>query len=151
MAVTNTGSAEYQNQTADPVVELAPTDQHGRVRMAHFTFDSITGDANSTLDLIKMPAGRVRVLGVHMANSAFTATAALSLGHTGYTAEDGTAEPADDDAFATGVDVATASTGRYVHCDVLVKSRGGFIVRGTVKTAGGASETLSGYLTYTVD
>ena len=64
MALTVQKSNEYTNATANPVVHNNTTEEHGRVRIAFFThLQDGTGDTGSSVALVKLPPGRVRLLG----------------------------------------------------------------------------------------
>ena len=102
MAVTTQKSTEYTNATANPVVQNAVHDYHGRVRIAYFTCDQDgAGDATSSVALCALPAGKVRVL--LASSSAYvnwtTGSATLDLGWDAYTNTDGTSVAADPDGL----------------------------------------------------
>ena len=60
MAVTTQKSTEYTNATATPVVKNSTTEEHGKLRTMFFTHDQDgAGEANSTVSIVKLPAGRV--------------------------------------------------------------------------------------------
>ena len=154
MAVTNEKSVEYTNQTASPVVKLESNEFQGDVEIAHFDFTqgAAAGDAGSTADLIKMPGGKIRFLKIEFATSAFGASRVLKIGHEGYTDVDAsTAVAADDDAFASALDLSSAADISDL-VDVVIESFDGFDIRGTV--TGGtipAAATLKGYISYVRD
>jgi len=113
MAVTTQNSTEYAELITDPPA-IQPGDEYtGKVRVLKFSFtQSGAGDANSLLNLTKLPAGRWAIqTGLSKVKfDAFGASRTLDVGHTGYTEPDGTAVPADEDAFAAALDVSSAGT-----------------------------------------
>lgn len=161
MAVTTQKSTEYTNATANPVVQNAVHDYHGRVRIAYFTHDQDgAGDATSSVALCSLPAGKVRVL-LSSSNAYVnwtTGSATLDLGWDAYTNTDGNAVAADADGLVNGLDVdtagyqnfgsgTTATGGTY-----LFESQGGVVIRATSQdTAIAAGDDLVGYIMYVVD
>lgn len=161
MAVTTQKSTEYTNATANPVVQNAVHDYHGRVRIAYFTHDQDgAGDATSSVALCSLPAGKVRVL-LSSSNAYVnwtTGSATLDLGWDAYTNTDGDAVAADADGLVNGLDVdtagyqnfgsgTTATGGTY-----LFESQGGVVIRATSQdTAIAAGDDLVGYIMYVVD
>ena len=64
MAVTTQKSTEYTNATATPIVKADTTGDKGKLRTLAFTHDQDgVGDANSTVTLGKLPAGKVKIIG----------------------------------------------------------------------------------------
>ena len=161
MAVTTQKSTEYTNATANPVVQNAVHDYHGRVRIAYFTHDQDgAGDAGSSVALCSLPAGKVRVL-LSSSNAYVnwtTGSATLDLGWDAYTNTDGDAVAADADGLVNGLDVdtagyqnfgsgTTATGGTY-----LFESQGGVVIRATSQdTAIASGDDLVGYIMYVVD
>ena len=144
-------SDEYALQVGANATPLDPTQAHGRVRVGHFNFGALTAAADDTLNLLKMPAGKVRVLALHVISSAFVATADLDVGYGAYTnRSDRAAVAADPDAFANDLDVATGGT-FHTYPDVVIDSTGGWTLTGTLATAGASADTLSGWIEYVVD
>lgn len=144
-------SNEYAEQVGVGATPLDPTEAHGRLRIGHFQFDSLTAAAADTLNLLKMPAGKVRVLKVVAISSAFVATADLDIGYGAYTNRtDGASVVADPDAFANDLDVATGGTFE-TYPDLVIDSRGGWNLTGVLATAGASADTLRGWVEYVVD
>lgn len=112
MAVTNEKSDQLNRQTERPVTIDKPADQHAKLRMAYFTFTQgdTAGDANSTADLVELPAGKVRIFAglSRVSHSAFGASRTLDVGHGGYTQPDGTVVNADEDALHSAADISSA-------------------------------------------
>lgn len=144
-------SIEYAKQVGSTATPLDPTDAHGRVRIGHFEFSSLTAAAADTLNLLKMPAGKTRVLALHLVTSAFAATADLDIGYSAYTnRSDRAAVVADPDAFANDLDVATGGA-FHVYPDVVIDSTGGWTLTGVLALAGGTTETVKGWVEYVID
>jgi len=113
MAVTTQEATEYTNLTATPPTIQDKTVLGGQVAIAYFTHDqSGAGDATSSVAVVKLPAGRVRILGA-MSNvyvNWTTASATLDCGWDAYTDFGGTAVAADPDGIDDGVSVDTAGS-----------------------------------------
>lgn len=165
MAVTTQKSTEYTNATASPVVNNAPHEMHGRVRIAYFTHDQDgAGDATSSVALCKLPGGKVRLLlgSSFMYVNWTTASATLDLGWDAYTDIDGDAVSADADGLIDGLSVESA--GLYSGEDLvtaltqaqggtkLFESQDGVVLRATsTDTAIADGDDLVGYVMYVVD
>lgn len=112
MAVTQEKSSQITNLEASPPTFIPTTDWKGRVRAMRFTFTqgAAAGDAGSLAELVKLPAGNVRVL-LYLSRLNFSAMGAsrtLDLGWLAYANPDGTAVTADPNGLDDGVSVATA-------------------------------------------
>lgn len=166
MTVTTQKSTEYTNVTATPVVNLGPTEMHGRVRVAYFTHDqSGAGEATSSVALCKLPAGKVRLLlgSSFMYVNWTTASATLDLGWDAYTAQDGTTTDADPNGLIDGLDVdtvglrsgedlVTLSAVQVLGGAYTFESREGVVIRATSEDEAIASgDDLVGYFLYVVD
>ena len=161
MAVTTEKSTQVGNVDARPLTPLSPIDNHGRVRIAKFNFTqgAAPGDATSTMELVRLPGGSVRVLWnetvLHV--SAFGASRTLDVGFRAHTDENGDAVVEDDNGLSDDIDVAAA--GQKTVTGVLgtdeVKdftSQDGVDLFATV--AGGtipAAATITGYVVYVKD
>ena len=152
MAVTNQASVQAAIQANPSTGRLQPADM-GDVRLAYFSHTQAgAGDATSTVDLIRLPAGRVRVIG-HLSRvntSAFGASRTLAIGHAAAFAVGGAAIDADDDAFAAATSVA--SEGGFAGAGFsLIETESGIPVIATV--AGGTipdGATVEGVIAYMV-
>jgi len=164
MAVTTQKSTEYTNATASPPVNNSTAEEHGRMRIAFFTHtQSGAGDATSAVALVKLPPGRVRMLG--SLSRAYvnwtTSSATLDLGWDAYTDLDGDAVAADPDGLINGLSVDTVgfqtlegaiaanllTGGTYVF-----ESKGGIVIRATSQdTAIASGDDLVGYICYVLD
>jgi len=165
MAVTTEKSTQVTNMEATPPVRLAAGELHGRMRIARFTFTqgAAAGDANSTADLVKLPAGKNVTLLKNLSRitcSALGAARVVDIGHTGYTNIDGTVIAAAADNLLDGGDVSAAATlsmgagtnGLTANDAVVFNSRGGATLQ--AKVTGGtipAGATLNGYFVYIED
>lgn len=112
MAVTTEKSTQLTNLEADPVVYPHAADWRGKARQISFDFaqGAAAGDANSTVDLVKLPAGRVKVRMdlSQLYNSAFGASRTLDVGWLAYEDIEGDTIAADADGLIDGADVAAA-------------------------------------------
>lgn len=169
MAVTNEKSTQYANLTAQPPVGNPTTDWKGVKRIMRYTFTQggAAGDANSTAELVRLPAGNIRVLAAecNMHRSAFGSARTLDIGFRAYqtVAPSPVQVAEDEDAFLDGLAVSAAGvalwsagtlgaafTGLDQSADF--NSRDGIDVFATVK--GGtipSGATITGYITYIQD
>jgi len=162
MAVTTQESTQYANTfTTTPAVVNPASDVHGRVRIAYFIHNqSGAGDATSSVAVAKLPAGKVRLLGMlsHIYVNWTTASATLDAGWDAYTDFDGTAVAADPDGIDNGVDVDTVgmqvlgsalnATGRTKSFE----SKDGVVIRLTSQdTAIVDDDDIVGIIVYVVD
>lgn len=157
MATSNESSAQYTAQTTYNSMLQSP--DHGRVKCLTFEHTQVNaGDATSVQSLIKLPAGRIRVLTniSKFRNSAFGAARTLDVGYAAYTNLAGTAVVADPDFFSSAVDVSSAAltlmdestTPDLSHA---LDSTTGIVVNSTV--SGGtipAAATIKGYVLYVI-
>ena len=128
-----------------------------KVRLAHFTFVNGTtvGADGSSVNLVKLPAGRVRVLpGLsRIAVSALGASRVMDLGHRAYVASDGkTAVAASLNDFVDDRDVSSATDSNFgtdVKKDYF--SASGITICALI-TGGAldAAETMEGYVAYEI-
>lgn len=166
MAVTTQESTEFENVYTDVPKNLNTTAEwHGRMRIAYFTHaQSGAGDATSSVALVKLPPGRVRLLlGQTFAYVNWTTmSATLDLGFDAYTDLSGSAVTADPNALVDGLDVDTAGLysgeewvtaltqaagGTYVF-----ESKDGVTLRATSQDVGIADgDDLVGYFVYVID
>lgn len=112
MSITTQNSTEYANvAVTSPPVRNRPDQQHGRVRIATFTFtQSGAGDIASLFNLCTIKAGRGRIIKnlCGISTSAWGASATLNIGHTGWTKTDGTSQAASVDVLLDDKDVSSA-------------------------------------------
>lgn len=160
MAVTVQYSAEFTNHNAALPIYVPSYTWRGRLRVAYFRFtQSGAGDANSTAELVHLPAGKIRVLGnlSTIYFDAFGAARTLDVGYRAHTNEDGTAVAEDEDFFATAVDVSAAGSavldeaGSAARAALLDSTEGVDIY---AKVEGGTipdTTVLEGFIVYVVD
>lgn len=160
MSVTNQESSLVANATAGTF--NTSVDGGGRLHAAYFTHtQSGAGDATSDVALVKLPAGRVRLmLGLSLLYVNWTTgSATLDLGWGAYTGFDGVAVVADPNGLIDGLDVDTA--GVYSGEDLvtsltntaggskLFETQTGVTIYATSQdVALAASSAIAGYLTY---
>lgn len=168
MAVTTVESTQYAEvYSTNPPTLQRPADWGGVERVAYFSQTATgAGDTGSSIALVKLPPGKVRLL-LPSSQIQSTMSGAVDIGWDAYTNVDGTAVAADADglidgqsletgvlapmgtnmlnadaqAFGTGI-VATGGT-------KLFDSKDGVTLRLTFQGAGVASsDVTSGYFTY---
>ena len=111
MAITTQESTEYTNLTASPPTIQDKTVLGGQVAIVYFTCDQTgAGDATSSFAVVKLPAGRVRVLGLmsDVYVNWTTASATIDAGWDAYEDLGGTTIAADPNGLDDGVSVETA-------------------------------------------
>ena len=163
MAVTTEKSVQITNAEASPRTAIPAYDWSGKMRIARFEFTqgAAAGDANSTAELVKLPAGRVRLYLAQsrVTTSAFGTSRTLDLGHKAYTDEDGSAVAADEDSLDAAQSVSGAAS--YVPIgtvggdeSILYKSQSTDGVVVIAKCEGGTipvAATIKGYFVYAVE
>ena len=110
--VTTQNSTQYANNIATPPVKNASYDEFAKQRTYYFTHTQVgAGDANSLVNLVKIPAGKYRLLKTEsrFVCSAFGAARTLDIGYLAYTKSDGTAVVASIDTILDGADVSAAA------------------------------------------
>ena len=165
--MTQEKSTQIQNLEAQPPIGIPTTDWKGVKRIMRFTFKQggIAGPVGSTAELVRLPAGNVRVLleECFMHRTAFGSGRTLNIGWQAHSKPDGTAVDAGVDAFVVGLNVASVGEdawgaspqlGSGVDADnsSLIESKSGVIIQATV--AGGdipVGAELTGYVTYVQD
>lgn len=163
MGVTTQESAQFTDAYTDAPPELNPVSTwNGKVQFAFFSHDqSGAGDATSSVALVKLPAGRVRIiLGLSQAYVNWTTgSATLDLGWDAYTGLDGVAVAADPDGLCDGIDVDTVglrtfSTGAVAGVVAtgytkVFTSKEGVTIRATSQdTAIASGDDLVGWIAY---
>lgn len=140
-------TATFSNQVNPDYVRNLPYDAHGKVRFAYFeTVAAVAaGDVGSTIDLVDLPPGRVRVLPYmsRLTNTAFGAGAGINIGMLAYESRDsGAADPQAADPVALTptqpIDVSVAGDSQAF--DAALKfdfySKSGVRVQATLTGAG---------------
>ena len=167
MAVVTEESTQFENVFTDVPANLNDTvDWHGRMRIAFFDANNVTGgDATSSLAVIKLPPGKIRL--VLPASSLYvnwtTASATMDIGWDAYTDLDGSAVAADPDGLADGIDVDVAGffTGGVLAAlagltatggTKVFESKDGVTIRLTCQdVALAANDDVAGYFVYVQD
>ncbi len=115
MAVTTEKSLQLTNRDGSASAPPVPNKVYevgGTWRWSKYDFTqgALAGDANSTMDLVKIPAGTSMIVKTlsRLKRSAFGAARTLNIGHTGYTKTDGTVVAAAADVIEDGLDVSAA-------------------------------------------
>jgi hypothetical protein len=166
MAATHEESVQYENVFTDAPVNLNPVSTWGsKLQVMFFNHvQSEAGDATSTVNLVKLPAGRVRLItGLSRAYVNWTtASATLDLGWRAYTGLDGVAVAESLAGIISALDVDTVGY-QSLESDVtaLLASLGGtkeftstsgvIICAHTPTAAIGSGDTIAGYLVYACD
>jgi len=131
--------------------------QGAKIRLAHFTFvnGATVGDDGSSVNLVKLPAGKVRVLPIlsYIAVSALGASRVMDLGVRAYVASDGiTAVAAILNDFVNDRDVSSATAANFGtslkkdYFSATGITICALITGGTLD----AAETMEGYVAYEI-
>ena len=159
MAVTTQKSTQLTNLDALPPVLEDSADYAGRLRVAYFSAtQSGAGDATSSAEIVRLPPGRVTLLGAlsNIEHNWTTASATMDVGWDAYTEIDGTAVAADPNGLDDGIAVDTAgetAIGSIVAAGrKQFDSNTGVSIRLTSQDVALAdADTAEGYLIYVVD
>lgn len=158
-------SVQYtQLYSTVPATPLSSTDMHGVLRIAYFqSTQSGAGSAPSSIALVKLPPGRVRLLlGLSRAWIDWTtASATFDLGWDAYTDLDGAAVSASSNGLVDGLNVDTAGYYNFEGALTAVKAKGGswdfqskngVVIRATSQDVALANNDVAhGYLVYVQD
>ena len=145
-----------------PAEPVNVNELHGKVRIARFDYtQAAEGAIGTVIELVKLPAGKVRILGKNSAlyHTALGAGVTLDVGWDAYKSQsDGSAVAADPDGLDDGLDVAAAGTKELCSVQVtdgaskLIDSQDGVTITCTI---GGAvipaAGELNGYICYVAD
>lgn len=167
MAVTTQESTQYANVfTTVPAVMNKTSDLHGRLRVAYVSHtQSGAGEATSSVALVKLPPGTVRLLlpMCHFYVNWTTASATIDIGWDAYTGLDGVAVAANPDGLLDGLSVESADVIGFEELTTLAglaatgytkefSSKDGVVIRATSQDVAIAdTDTLVGCLYYVVD
>ncbi len=160
MAVTTQKGDQVTNLDATPPVVENTANMHGRMRIAYFSHtQSGAGDANSTVEVVRLPAGKVRLLGAlsRIEHNWTVSTVDMNVGWAAYVDIDGTAVVADPNGLDAAIDVDSAGTiavGSVLGTadTKLFESQSGVSIELQAVAAGLAdTDTVEGYLVYVVD
>jgi hypothetical protein len=146
-------SVEHAQQIANPPVLLDTTQDRGRIRIGHFDITGIVSAASSDdFNLLRLPAGRIRILRCSCKHGAWAASSTLSFGHRGFIR---TSDKATVAAAATAFTAAIAmpnTTDIDLLSDVVIDSTQGFTLVGFVGgAAGGTLPATTGFIEYVID
>jgi hypothetical protein len=162
MAVTTEYSAQYTESYVTVPAKVPETHEWaGRIRLAFFEFTqgAAAGDAGSLAYLVKLPAGKVRVLlnESYIASSALGASRTMDTGWVAYTGDDGVAVAVDPNGLDDGVDVSSAVAFSPIGTvggseTKLFESQGGVVLTAQVNDGTiPAAATIKGYFAYVCD
>ena len=163
VALAVTKSTQFSNITAVPPVALAPIEHHGRLRVAFFDWlnGSVAGDAGGVISIVRLPAGRVRLLGrlSSIYHNMTTASNTILIGWAAYTDLDAVAVDADPNGLDNSIDVETAGTINIgtvaavlaVCGQKVFESQEGVTITLTSVGIVAAADVLQGHLTYVLD
>lgn len=163
MAVTTQESDLYAFQTnsTSNIGEFFAS-ENGKLHAAYFVHDqSGAGEAGSSVALVRLPPGRVRLILPlsYLYVNWTTASATLDLGWDAYTDIDGSAVVADPDGLIDGLDVESADVFGAEELTTLAglaasgwtklfESKSGVVIRATSPGAIASGDDISGVLTY---
>lgn len=155
-------SAQYVQYSASPMQMVKPT-EWGAVKRASvgkltFTAAGFTTAAAGDLQLIRMPAGRIRILEREslIVCPAGTATADLDVGYGSYRDQNGVLVAGDGDGFAASLDVGGGAINAAFNATGVIDGRefysqDGFDIVASVDTANSpASGDLIVLVTYLI-
>lgn len=163
VALAVTESTQIANINAVPPVALAPTEHHGRIRIAFFDWlnGDVAGDAGGVISIVKLPAGKVRLLGrlSSIYHNMTTGSQTVDIGWLAYTDIDGEAVAADPDGLDDGVSFETAGTVNIgtvaavlATCgQKLFESQEGVTITLTGVEIIAAADILQGHIAYVLD
>lgn len=160
MAVTTQQSAQMALIDGDPRTPNPVHEWAGRLRIALFDFTQAgAGDAGSLAELVKLPAGHVRLI-LPLSRIGFSALGAsrtMDVGWAAYSGHDGSAVAADPNGLDAAVNVASAGSVNPAGTvggseTMLFSAQEGLVL--TAQVNGGTipdGATLSGWFVYVVD
>lgn len=160
MTVTTQKSDQLALGDLTPDEKINASEFTGKARIAYVSFTQVgVGDVGSTIDLCKLPAGRVRVLGSasFLSTSAQSTARTLSVGNAAYTGIDGVAVAASVNSVKAAYSTASAALTRLdpaagADPSVLFISKDGVTLQGVV--AGDTipdGATVKGWIAYVTD
>ena len=154
-------STQYAKLIAVPPVQLDPLESHGRIRTLNFDWANglVAGEAGGVVSIVKLPAGRVALLGLlsTLYHNMTTGGNTIDIGWAAYVDLDGEDVAADPDGLDDGISVETA--GNIFIGTVLVannnrkvfESQGGVILPVTSVGIVAASDVMEGSFSYILD
>ncbi len=134
-------SAQYTDYAAQTFVKGSDWNSKLRVSYCKLTFTAAgyTTASAGDIKLIRMPAGKVRILGdlSRIVCAAGTSTSDLDIGYAAYTGEDNVAVVADEDGYSASIDVGGGAINAALKTGAVIEhsSRSGFDVVCSFDTA----------------
>ena len=155
-------SDEMTKILAVPFVPLSPVEHHGKVRYAKVTYLQVAaGDAGDIIQLCKLPAGRVRLIGrlSSLYVNLTTATQFIDIGWAAYVGIDGVAVVADPNGLDGHINaesalttlVGTVAAVLAVGGNKLFESREGVVITMSVDEIPAQNDTIDGFIAYVLD
>ena len=155
-------SEEITNIDAVPPVALSPLDHHGRLRIATVNYDQVAdGSAGDILEMCKLPAGRVILLGTlsNLYINLTTGSMKVEIGWLAYTDLNGDAVVADPNGLDSTKDVDTAGVFTIGSVAAVLaegqnktfESQDGVTLTMTFTTDVAADDSVKGNVTYVLD
>lgn len=159
MAVITEKSDQLTNLDASPPVIENSHNLHGRLRIAYFSHTFGDGDAGSSVELVRLPPGKIRLLShlSYLEAASVAASQTVDVGWDAYTDLDGTAVAADTDGILNGGDIDTTANINLANVATLTagmkvfESQDGISIRATMVGAVVAAETIEGAIVYVQD
>lgn len=159
--MTQEKSTQIENLEAQPPIGIPTTDWKGALRIMRFEFrqGGVAGVAGSLAELVKLPAGNIRVF-LHLSRVNFGAMGAgrtMDVGWLAYETPGGTAVVADPNGLDDGIGVASAGsvapTGTLGGDETLLfESKSGVVLTAQVNDGTlPANATIGGYFIYVQD
>lgn len=155
-------SNEMTKILAVPFVPLSPVEHHGKLRFAKVTYLQVAaGDAADRIQLCKLPAGRVRLIG-RLSNlyvNLTTATQFIDIGWAAYVGLDGVAVDADPDGLDDNIDaesalttlVGTVAAVLATGGNKLFESQEGVVITLDCVEIPAENDTIDGFIAYVLD
>lgn len=156
-------SEQVTKLNAVPAVPLNVDESHGKIRICQFDYEQVAEGAIATIiELVKLPAGRIRVLGreSNLYHSALGTGVTLDVGWAAHVDFAGEIIAADPDGFDDGLDVAAAGRSRLGSVAAVLaeaeakvfESQEGIVITTTIGVAViPAGGKLKGYIAYVLD
>jgi len=155
-------STQLTNIRATPPVALAVSDHSGKLRIAYFDYTQAAGGtANDIIHLVRLPAGRVRIIGglSQIYHNLTTASATIDIGWAAHTDLDGVAVAADVDGLDDGISteaagtiaVGTVAAVAALGGNKLLNSQEGIDITLKCIKLPAASDTVAGHIAYVMD
>lgn len=155
-------SDQMTNIVTVPSVKNPVSDVTGKLRVAYFSWakSAVAGEAADVVELVRLPAGRVRLLGdlSGVYHNMTTASQAVDIGWKAYTGLDGVAVVADPNGLDAATSFETAAwvsplatvlaSAGYMK---LFESQEGVVIALTAAEIIAALDSLYGYFTYVTD